>query len=242
MTEIRASDRKIGFKAAAKGLVMVAGLGLAVYAARATGVSDMIENTRWFNEHVLGSGPLSILIFLAVGAGFTAVGLPRQLVSFLGGFAFGAVSGTILATLGTGLGCALASGYARWGGREFVSRKLGHRITRLDGFLRYKPFRTALAIRFFPLGSNALTNLAAGVSSIPLVPFILGSTLGYIPQNLIFALFGAGMNRESTLGVVVSISMGAALFAVSIWIGIAVYRSYRREAAEAGKLFEGRDV
>lgn len=234
-------DNKIGMRAIAKGLVMLAGLGLAVYLARMFGIGDMLKNTQWFNDHVLGEGPLSVFIFLGVGALFTAVGLPRQLVGFLGGFAFGVVWGTILSTLGSGLGCALASCYARWGGRELVARKLGHRIHRLDGFLRYRPFRTALAIRFFPLGSNVLTNLAAGISSIPLVPFILGSTIGYTPQNFIFALFGAGMKKESTIGVALSVGMGIALFAVSIWIGIAVYRSYRREAREAGVVIEDAD-
>ncbi|MDD3313625.1 VTT domain-containing protein [Pseudodesulfovibrio sp.] len=223
-----------GVRAAIKGLVMLAGLVLAVYLARTMGVNDMLRDTQWFNDHVLGSGPLSVLIFLAVGAVFTGVGLPRQLVGFLGGFAFGVTGGTVLSTLASGLGCALAAGYARWGGRELVARRLGGRIIRLDGFLRHRPFKTALAIRLFPLGSNVLTNLAAGISSIPLAPFILGSTVGYLPQNCIFALFGAGMNRESTLGVALSVSMGVVLFAVSIWIGLAVYRSYRRDAAEAG--------
>ncbi len=234
MTTNGKSANSGGVRAAIKGLVMLAGLGLVVYLARTSGVDDMLRNTQWFNDHVLGSGPKAVLIFLVVSAVFTGVGLPRQLIGFLGGFAFGTVGGTLLSTLGAGLGCALASGYARWGGREFVVRKLGGRIMRLDGFLRHKPFKTSLAIRLFPLGSNGLTNLAAGVSSIPLMPFILGSTIGYLPQNFIFALFGAGMNRESAMGVTLSVVMGVVLFALSIWIGLAVYRSYRRDAADAG--------
>lgn len=234
MTNKISSENRGGVKAVIKGLVMVAGLGCAVYLARSMGVGDMLKNTQWFNEHILGHGPLSFLIFLVVGAVFTAVGLPRQLIGFLGGFAFGVVGGTLLSTVGSGLGCALAASYARWGGRELVARKLGHRIGRFDGFLRHKPFRTALAIRFFPLGSNVLTNLAAGISSIPLMSFILGSTLGYIPQNFIFALFGAGMKKESTMGVALSVGMAVVLFVVSIWIGMAVYRSYKNEAREAG--------
>ena len=223
-----------GVKAAIKGLVMLAGLGLAVYLAKTTGIDDMLKDTQWFNDHVLGAGPLSVLIYLAVGTAFTAAGLPRQLIAFLGGFAYGVVGGTVLSTLATGLGCAVCAGFARWGGRDFVARKLGGRLMHLDGFLRHRPFRTTLALRLFPLGSNGLTNLAAGISSIPLMPFILGSMAGYVPQNMIFALFGAGMNRESTMGVALSVSMGVVLFAGSIWIGLAVYRSYRREAAEAG--------
>lgn len=228
------AEKRSGIKAVIKGLVLVAGLGVGVYLARTMGVGDMLKDTAWFNDHVLGSGPLSVVIFLGVSMIFTAVGLPRQMIGFMGGFAFGVVSGTILSTIGSGLGCALAAAYSRWGSRELITRKFGHRLQRLDGFLRHKPFKTALAIRFFPLGSNLLTNLAAGVSSIPLMPFILGSTIGYTPQNFIFALFGSGMKKESTMGVTLSVSMGAVLFAVSIWIGMAVYRSYRKEAREAG--------
>jgi uncharacterized membrane protein YdjX (TVP38/TMEM64 family) len=198
------------------------------------GVGDMLKDTQWFNDHVLGHGPASVLIFVVVSAVFTAVGLPRQLVGFLGGFAFGIWGGTVLSTIGSGLGCALAAGYARWGGRDFVARKLGSRILRLDGFLRHKPFRTALAVRFFPLGSNVLTNLAAGVSSIPLMSFIVGSTIGYIPQNFIFALFGAGMQKESATGIALSVGMAVVLFLASIWLGMAVFKSYKAEAREAG--------
>lgn len=233
MTQQNNGTNTIGVKAVIKGLAMLAGLGLAVYLSRAVGVGDMLKNTQWFNDHVLGSGLFSIFIFIGVGAVFTAVGLPRQLVGFLGGFAFGAVSGTVLATIGSGLGCALAAGYSRWGGRELVERKLGRRVQKMDKFLSHEPFNTALAIRLFPLGSNLITNLAAGVSSIPLMPFILGSTLGYIPQNFIFALFGAGMNRESTMGVTLSVGMSIVLFVVSGWLGVRVYRRYKTQGASA---------
>jgi uncharacterized membrane protein YdjX (TVP38/TMEM64 family) len=223
-------ESNLNFKSLAKGLIMLAALGGAVYVSRAVGLGDMLSNTQWFNDHVLGRGPLSVIIFLAVSTVFTAVGLPRQLIGFLGGFAFGMIGGTVLSTVGAGLGCAMAALYARMGGRDLVERRLGKKVHKVNRFLRHEPFNTALAIRLFPLGSNLIVNLAAGVSSIPLLPFVLGSTLGYIPQNFIFALFGAGMNRESTTGVVLSVGMSVALFVVSGWLGIRVYRRYRRQA------------
>ena len=223
-------DSNLNFKSLAKGLIMLAVLGGAVYVSRAVGLGDMLSDTQWFNDHVLGNGPLSVIIFLAVSTVFTAVGLPRQLIGFLGGFAFGIFGGTVLSTVGSGLGCALAALYARMGGRDLVERKLGKRVHKVNRFLQHEPFNTALAIRLFPLGSNLIVNLAAGVSSIPLMPFVLGSCLGYIPQNFIFALFGAGMNRESTTGVVLSVGMSVALFVVSGWLGVRVYRRYRRQA------------
>jgi uncharacterized membrane protein YdjX (TVP38/TMEM64 family) len=219
-----------GLKAALKGVVMLAGLGLLVWGARSAGLDDMLRDADWFNEHVLGNGPLSVLIYLGVGMVFTAVGLPRQLVCFLGGVAFGAVFGTVLGTLASGLGCLLCSGYARLLGRRAVTRLLGRRLARADAFLQYSPFRTALTIRLIPVGSNLLTNLAAGVSSIPLRPFILGSTLGYLPQSLVFALFGGGMNAESRFGLLLSAGMSIVLLAASAWLGISVYRKYKAQA------------
>lgn len=224
------SAERGGLKAAIKGLVMLAGLGGLVWLARSAGLDEMLRNADWFNEHVLGNGPLSVFIYLGVGALFTAAGLPRQLVCFLGGVAFGGLSGTVLGTLASGLGCMLCSGYARLLGRQSVTRLLGKRLAKADAFLQYSPFRTALTIRLIPVGSNLLTNLAAGVSSIPLWPFILGSTLGYLPQSLVFALFGGGMNAESRTGLILSVGMSVVLFAASAWLGISIYRKYKAAA------------
>lgn len=224
------SEKHSGLKAALKGVVMLAGLGLLVWGARCAGLDDMLRDADWFNEHVLGNGPLSVLIYVGVGMACTAVGLPRQLVCFLGGVGFGALFGTLLGTVACGLGCLLCAGYARLLGRRSVTRLLGNRLARADAFLRSSPFRTALTIRLIPVGSNLLTNLAAGVSSIPLRPFVLGSTLGYLPQNLVFALFGGGMNAESRLGLILSVGMSVALLAASAWLGISVYRKYKAQA------------
>lgn len=212
-----------------KGLIMLAALGGTVWLVRSMGLTDMLRDAAWFNEHVLGSGPLSVLIYLAVATAATALGLPRQVVSFLGGMAFGWVFGAILGTLGSGLGCLACTAYARFTGREFVVRTFGARLQKADKLLAVSPFQMALMVRLLPVGSNLLTNLAAGVSSIPIWPFVLGSTVGYIPQNLVFALFGGGMNAESTQGVALSVAVSVALFVVSAWMGVLIYRKYRRE-------------
>ncbi|WP_147821116.1 TVP38/TMEM64 family protein [Salidesulfovibrio onnuriiensis] len=220
-----------GFKSVFKGLLMLAVLGAAVYAARHFGLDDMLRNTKWFDEHVLGSGPMSILIYVGVVALLSALGLPRQLLAFLGGYAFGVVNGSILSSVGCGLGCWLAAGYARLFGREMISRRFGKRAEKIDAFLRSQPFNMALAIRLFPLGSNLITNLAAGMSSISLLPFVLGSTIGYIPQNVVFALFGGGLNAESGTGVVLSVGGSVVLFVAAGWLGMLTYRRYRKEAS-----------
>ena len=41
------------------------------------------------------------------------------------------------------------------------------------------------------------------------------------------------MNKESTLGIAVSVGMSVVLFAISGWLGMRVYRRYRTQAAGA---------
>ena len=195
---------------------------------------------QWIDDVVRGHGIEGDLIFLAVGALLTAIGLPRQLVAFLGGYGFGFVYGTALATAAAAIGCVIAFFYARLLGRDLIQPRFPDRIKHIDDFLHDNPFTMTLLIRFLPLGSNFLTNLAAGVSSVHATPFIAGSTVGYLPQMIVFALVGSGI----TLDPAFRISVSVVLFIVSGALGIQLYRKYRhgkslddavdRELAAAG--------
>ncbi len=191
--------------------------------------TGVVFNEAWIDSVIRSQGLKGVLIFVAVGWGVTSVGLPRQLVAFLGGYAFGFVYGTGLALAATTLGCITAFLFARVLARDWVAGKISDRIRRIDGFLSENPFSMTLLIRFLPLGSNFLTNLAAGVSSVSWAPFVAGSALGYIPQMLVFALVGSGISLDPEL----RISLSVVLFVVSGMIGIILYRRYRH-----GKSFD----
>jgi len=225
------ADSPGGLKPVLKGLAMLAVFGGLVALARALGLEQHLADRQWLLAHVEGQGVAGVLFFLGITALVTAMGVPRQLTALLGGYAFGWFWGTLLATLGTAAGCALDFVLARTLGRDFVLHRFGRRVGKLDAFLRTGPWRTSLAIRLFPVGHNMLTNVAAGVTSIPAVPFILGSALGYTPQNLVFAIFGAGVSAQTGLGRMLSIGLSVALLAVSTWIGLSVYRAYKRKGA-----------
>lgn len=212
----------VGLRGLAKGLVMIGSLVAVGVVAKQLGLADMLD-TRWLDRQVVGQGLYGEIVFVALGAALTAVGLPRQLVAFGGGYAFGLWGGTAIALLAQLLGCALAFFYARLLGRSAVRNRFGRRIRRIDDFLRGNPFTMTLLIRFLPVGSNVVTNLAAGVSSVAAAPFLAGSALGYLPQTLIFALLGTGIHLDTAYRTGVSI----ALFVASSLIGVALYRRVR---------------
>jgi len=205
-----------------KGLAMLAVLAAAGFLLKASPLGSFFEK-EGIDALVKGQGWRGELLFIAAGALLTAVGFSRQAVAFMAGYAFGLAYGTGLSVLAAALGCATTFCYARFFGRDYITRKFSEKIRRVDAFLSDHPFTMTLLIRFLPVGSNVLTNLAAGVSSVSGIVFITASAIGYIPQMLIFALVGSGVHLDTGYGI----GLSAVLFVMSGLLGIHLYRKHR---------------
>jgi len=204
------------------GLVFLATLAAVGYVLDSGLAQDMLSES-WIDAQVRGKGFSGELLFVAVGGIATALAVPRHVVSFLGGYAFGLVSGTLLALVAAEIGCVLSFYYARVIGRPLVARRLGARVRRIEDFLAANPFAMTLLIRLLPVGNNLATNLAAGVARVPARPFLLGSFIGYLPQTFVFTLAGSGIEVGGGLRLVLAVLF----FVVSGAIGIWLYRRYR---------------
>lgn len=211
------------------GLLILSLVGIGLLLKNA-GFEQLFERA-WIDRHVRGHGIQGHLLFLLAGAVATAIGLPRQAVAFFSGYAFGIVTGTLLGTLAALFGCAMSFYYARLFGRALVRRLFPQRLQRFDAFVRGAPFVMTLLVRLLPVGSNLATNLVAGVSRIPRLTFFSASFLGYLPQNLVFALAGSGLTVDSTWQIALSI----VLFVVSGLLGLGLYRrmSHRQGGPES---------
>lgn len=209
-----------------KGLLMLVSLAALGLAARALDLAHAFDE-QWVDTVVRGHGATGWLLLAGAGSLIIALGLPRQLVAFLAGYAYGFLGGTALGTLAVAVGCALCFWYARFFGRGFVSRRFGNRVRKVDEFLRRNPFHTTLVIRLLPVGSNLVTNLAAGVSAVGATPFLAATTLGSIPQTMVFALLGSGIQ----VGMGWRVALSVVLFAVSSALGIHIYRRNKAAAA-----------
>ena len=206
-----------------RSLVLFFSLVLVGYILKSTELGA-IFNEDWIDVYVRGQWPDGYLIFVCLGLVFTALGLPRQIISFLAGYAFGFAQGTGLALVATVLGCVVAFYFARFVGRDFVIQKFSDKIRRIDIFLEQNPLAMTLLIRFLPLGSNLASNLAAGVSGVRGPSFFLGSLIGYLPQTIVFALVGSGIGMEP----IFRISLGGFLFILSGVLGVYLFRRYRQ--------------
>ncbi|WP_270936101.1 TVP38/TMEM64 family protein [Falsiroseomonas oryzae] len=186
-----------------------------------------VPGTAWVDRSIRDEGLWGEVVFVAMGAALTVFGLPRQGVAFLGGYAFGALLGTLLGLAAQLLGCAAAYGWARLLGRDWAERRLhgrfGHRLRPLRDVLAKSPFEATLALRLLPIGSNIALNLLAGMAALRAVPFLAGSALGYLPQTVVFALLGKGIRVEGAW----QLALGAVLLLVSFGLGLWMLRRHK---------------
>ncbi|CAA7622816.1 TVP38/TMEM64 family protein [Magnetospirillum sp. SS-4] len=205
-----------------RGLVLILTFAAIGFLIEGMGLRDALD-THWIDSEVRGKGLGGDALFVLVGGLFIGIGLPRQAVCFLAGYAFGFAEGLAWATLASLTGCVGAFFYARFMGRAFVTSRFPERIARVDSFLAGNTFSMTLLMRLLPVGSNLLTNLAAGVSGVLAVPFFLGSGLGYLPQTVVFALLGSGIQVDPVFRIGASVI----LFVASGVIGVWLFRRYR---------------
>ncbi|SEL49313.1 Uncharacterized membrane protein YdjX, TVP38/TMEM64 family, SNARE-associated domain [Colwellia chukchiensis] len=159
---------------------------------------------RYLNT-LLADHKYAALLFTVIVALAMALGLPRQIAAVSAGYLFGASFGTLLATLAASIGCALTFILARHFFAKRVQKKYPLPVAKVRYFFSRDTFLKALIIRLVPAGSNFLTNLLAGTANTPLRAYLLGSTVGFIPQMTIFSLMGAGLRVDGQQQLVLSL-------------------------------------
>lgn len=215
-----------------RGIFLILSLMTIGLLLKQTGIAHVFER-EWIDSHIRGqAGFAGELLFLSLGMLVTAVGMPRQMVAFLGGYAFGVALGVPLAVLAATGGCVLTFFYARLFGRHFVRKLFPAKLESFDQFVRGHPFSMTVLMRLLPVGSNLVTNLIAGVSRIPRPSFFLGSMVGYLPQTLIFALAGSGLTMDSRW----QLGFSVLLFIISGLLGVHLYRRMRHGRSIAKEL------
>jgi uncharacterized membrane protein YdjX (TVP38/TMEM64 family) len=175
-------------------------------------------------EHLVSEGGMrGPALFLVLATALTSIGLPRQIPAFVAGYAFGPWYGAAIALVSQVMACSADFIWARAIGQDFVRRRLGGALRKVDSMLAAQPFIATLTLRLMPVGSNILLNLAAGLSSVRPLPFLAASAIGFIPQTVIFALIGRGSAPSHTH----VLAVGAAMFMVSALLGIILLRRTR---------------
>ncbi|MGY0066016.1 TVP38/TMEM64 family protein [Streptomyces sp. QTS137] len=142
-------------------------------------------------------GGAAAVVAYAVAYGVCTVAfVPRPVLNLAAGALFGSQLGLGAALGGTVLGAGLAFCLGRALGQDALRPLLrGRWLKAADSQLSRHGFRSILAARLFPGVPFAASNYCAAVSRMGLLPFLLATGLGSVPNTAAYVVAGA---RAST--------------------------------------------
>lgn len=184
-------------------------------------VINVVNQLNW--QQTGGSRYLNAFVLFTFLSLTTSIGLPRQIAALVAGMNLGALTGMLVATLATTLGCLITFSISRYLFSEKITRKYPDQLAKLSAFLDEQTFFKALIIRILPLGSNFLTNIIAGVSKVSMPAYVSGSFVGFIPQMIIFSLAGSGIRLGAKYELVASII----LFIIALLLSAYLVKKHR---------------
>lgn len=151
----------------------------------------------------------------------TLLVLPSTALNLLGGAVFGAVGGIIWTSLAAIIAAAIGFGFARTLGRKAIARRLAGRWQAMDAELRQGAVFYMFAARLVPILPYGLVNFAAGLTSISLRDYLIGTTIGTVPSVLPFVLIGSSgvqaLQTGDVLPLLGALGLTGLLVAGSTW-------------------------
>lgn len=173
----------------AVGLAGIALAVLGVIAAKLLFFGDAEIGVRAWLEGVSAQpwAPLACIgMFLLLGL----TGFPQFLMIAAAVLVFGPVQGFVLSYTGTLM--SAAAGF--WGGRILgapaFERFGGARVKRLSGWIGAHGVVASAVARNLFLGPFVMVNMAAGISIMPFMKFMLGTAIGIVPKMGLIAIGG----------------------------------------------------
>ena len=142
---------------------------------------------------------VALVTFIGGGSLLTVIGLPRQNLSMVAGYFFGIWSGVLYTLLAVILASAVLYELGHGVARPWVLKRFPAQVSRVDTLANERLFARVLALRLFPIGSNLVMSLSAGVASAHRTTFMTASFIGFIPQTVVFALAGNGVNTSDPI-------------------------------------------
>lgn len=175
-------------------------LGLTLLAAVVAAVTlrdrfDAAALETWVNS----AGAAGPLLFMALYALVTVLFLPGSVITLVGGALFGPVWGTLWNLTGATLGATLAFLIARYLGADWVTRRAGARLMRLNDGVSAEGWRFVAFVRLVPVFPFNLLNYALGLTRIPFVAYVLATWIFMLPGAIAYTWLGHA-GREALSG------------------------------------------
>lgn len=146
-----------------------------------------------FSDLLEGYGPAGYALFVAVYAGLEILAIPAIPLTMSAGLLFGNVTGTIIVSISGTIAATVAFLIARYFARERIMKLVegNKKFVAIDKAIGENGFRLVTLLRLSPLLPFSLGNYLYGLTSVKLVPYVLGSWLGMLPGTWAYVSAGA---------------------------------------------------
>jgi membrane protein DedA with SNARE-associated domain len=181
-------------------------------------------------ENILQNDMLRLLaefqdfgVFLAMFLESSVIPLPSEVIVIAAGamgipllsiVVFGSLGSTFGALVGYLLGRYAAMPAIIKFGKYILIKP--HHIYKAENFAKKYGVPGVLLGRILPIVPFKVFSIAAGITSIPLVPFLICTLIGVIPRMYLLAIFGAALLKYKKPAMVVLLVLALIFFAFKI--------------------------
>ena len=197
-------------------LAGVVALVTAVVAASTVAVPSLEQLRTRFGDH----GPWAVLLFAGLYAAVSLTPLPKTVFSIAAGAVFGFRVGLTVVLLGADIGAIAAFYLARTLGFDAVRRLAGTRVERFDSHVARRGLWAVLAARLVPVVPFTAVNYLAGLTTLRVRDFVLGTVVGILPATAAAVAIGAYGSRPGSWPFLVSVALLLLLAGIGVAAGI----------------------
>ncbi|GIL68062.1 hypothetical protein Vafri_21378 [Volvox africanus] len=168
---------------------LTAGLLVAPGDAEAMSLSGLADAAV---EAVASSGWLGPAVFVVLYVAATVLLLPASVLTLAAGALFGPVAGTALVSLASTTGAIAAFLVSRYFARPWVERQISGnpRFKAVLSGVAARGAYVVLLLRLSPLVPFNLLNYALGLTTVPLLPYVVSSWVGMLPGTFAYVYLG----------------------------------------------------
>jgi uncharacterized membrane protein YdjX (TVP38/TMEM64 family) len=179
------------------------------------------------------AGPAGALGLGAVYVAATVLMVPGSALTLVAGYVYGAGWGTLLVSVASTTGAALAFLLARTALRDRVRARLATnaKLAALDRAVSDRGALVVFLLRLTPALPFNLLNYALGGTGIRFVPYLLASWVGMLPGTVLYVSLGAALGPRGRLGPYGRVYL-AATIAITMGVVLVLGRLSRRALCE----------
>lgn len=178
--------------------------------------------------------PTVLLVYVIGGLLF----FPVTVLSLAVAAIFGPIWGPIYGIMGALLSSAILFAIGKVAGNAGLRKMGGPKVATIDEKLKRSGIVGVAAIRMLPVAPFSLVNLVAGISSVGIVQFLVGTFLGMFPPMIAKGLVGdsiAQIWQNPSVATISYLAIGIVLWGLLIWGSQKFARYYQLRKQQSGE-------